>query len=71
MAAALLYRHGMRWGALDAWVSKNEAPGTLRGVDVNAATRGRSRPLCVYPGYPKYKGSGSLNDAQSFACAAP
>jgi hypothetical protein len=58
-------------GALDAWVSKNEAPGTLRGVDVNAATRGRSRPLCVYPGYPKYKGSGSLNDAQSFACAAP
>jgi feruloyl esterase len=58
-------------GALDGWVMKGTAPGTLKGVDINAATRGRSRPLCVYPGYPKYKGSGNMNDAQSFSCASP
>ena len=29
----------------------------------------RSRPLCAWPTWPKYRGSGSLNEAASFSCA--
>src|SRR5262249_28532471 len=58
-------------GALDAWVSKAQPPATLLATDVNAATRGRTRPLCVYPAWPKYTGSGDVNQSASFACAAP
>jgi len=32
---------------------------------------GLSRPLCPYPQYAKYKGSGDLKDAKNWACAAP
>ncbi|HZE91978.1 MAG TPA: tannase/feruloyl esterase family alpha/beta hydrolase, partial [Rhizobacter sp.] len=28
-----------------------------------------SRPLCRYPSFPKYKGSGDVNSASSFSCA--
>lgn len=31
----------------------------------------RSRPLCRYPQYPRYQGSGDPNAAASYACAAP
>lgn len=56
--------------ALDNWVVKGEAPGNLVAVDANQATEGRTRPVCVYPQYPKYTG-GDMNKAESFACAAP
>jgi hypothetical protein len=55
-------------GALDAWVTSGKAPGTLLGTDTTAATAGRTRPLCVYPAWPKYKGSGDPNSASSFTC---
>jgi feruloyl esterase len=28
----------------------------------------QTRPLCKYPTFPKYKGSGDLNSADSFTC---
>jgi hypothetical protein len=31
----------------------------------------RTRPLCPYPQTAKYKGSGSIDDAENFRCAAP
>jgi hypothetical protein len=31
----------------------------------------RTRPLCPYPQVAKYKGTGSIDDAASFACVAP
>jgi feruloyl esterase len=31
----------------------------------------RTRPLCPYPQVAKYKGTGSIDDAASFACADP
>jgi hypothetical protein len=40
-------------------------------TDRNEATRGRTRPLCEYPAWPKYNGSGDVNAAASFACVAP
>src|SRR3989475_9801430 len=54
--------------ALDGWVVHGRAPGTLIGTDANAASRGRTRPLCLYPAWPKYAGSGDANAASSFTC---
>ena len=56
-------------GALDGWVTRAAAPSTLVGTDTNAATRGRTRPLCVYPAYPRFNGSGDINAATSYTCA--
>ncbi|MDM0110034.1 tannase/feruloyl esterase family alpha/beta hydrolase [Variovorax sp. J22R24] len=39
-----------------------------RKVDASGATTA-TRPLCKYPAYPRYKGSGDMNDAASFACS--
>ena len=55
--------------ALDAWVTSGTAPGTLTGTDTVASTAGRTRPLCVYPAWPKYNGSGDVNLASSFTCS--
>ena len=56
-------------GALDRWVTQGIAPATLIGTDTNTATMGRSRPLCLYPAFPRYKGSGSIDAAASYSCA--
>ena len=66
------------------WVEKGQAPdsvtATARGAgnaggvnaDVPAAwAANRTRPLCPYPQVARYKGSGSLEDAANFTCAAP
>lgn len=61
-----------RWDSLTAlenWVEKGQAPVDPVGVDANSATAGRTRPLCEYPAWPKYKGSGDVNSAASFSCA--
>lgn len=54
--------------ALDAWVETGDAPGTLIATDANAATFGRTRPVCEYPRFPRYQG-GDPNLASSFRCA--
>ncbi|MFL6665011.1 MAG: tannase/feruloyl esterase family alpha/beta hydrolase, partial [Rhizobacter sp.] len=55
--------------ALDGWVTAGAAPGTLLGTDTVTATCGRTRPLCVYPSWPKYNGTGDVNSASSFTCS--
>jgi feruloyl esterase len=30
-----------------------------------------TRPLCAYPQLAQYRGSGDVNDAANFVCAAP
>jgi len=63
------------------WVEKGQAPdsvvATARGpgnaaganADVPAAwSAARTRPLCAYPQVARYKGSGSIESADSFAC---
>ena len=59
--------------ALDDWVTKRLAPGTLTAVrrDPSTGSTLLSRPLCIYPDYPRYKGSGDVNAASSYACTAP
>jgi Tannase and feruloyl esterase len=56
--------------ALDSWLESGHAPEELLAVDENADGRGRKRPMCVYPRWPKFTGKAgaSLDDAQSFTC---
>ena len=56
-------------GALDAWVEHGIDPGLQIITDTGPAGQGRQRPLCEYPAWPKYNGSGDLNAASSFICA--
>nr|WP_309099444.1 tannase/feruloyl esterase family alpha/beta hydrolase [Fredinandcohnia onubensis] len=53
---------------LDKWVIDGERPSNLVTADQNSATYGRTRPLCEYPTYPQYNGSGDVNTAASFTC---
>jgi feruloyl esterase len=58
-------------GALDNWVTRGVAPETLIATDIAAPTKGRTRPLCRYPLFPRYTGEGDMNRAGSFRCAPP
>jgi pimeloyl-ACP methyl ester carboxylesterase len=53
---------------LDRWADAGEAPGAQTVTDAIAEHNGRTRPLCAYPAWPKYKGAGDPNRADSFAC---
>ena len=58
-------------GALDGWVDTSNAPGELVQVTQEAKAPFKvaaSRPMCLYPSYPRYKGEGDPNEASSFAC---
>jgi feruloyl esterase len=52
--------------AVVTWVENGVAPDAVaaRGT----AFPGRSRPLCPYPEYAHYKGSGDTEDASNFEC---
>jgi hypothetical protein len=54
--------------ALENWVERGTAPVAQVVSDINSATRGRTRPLCEYPAWPKYNGAGDVNAAASFSC---
>jgi hypothetical protein len=59
--------------ALGRWVENHVAPGeiiaTKYTTDGNPASGVvRTRPLCPYPQVPQYTGSGSIDEASSFAC---
>ncbi len=57
---------------LVAWVERGQAPGDLVQVSLqseppHAQTAGR--PMCRYPAFPRYLGSGDATTPASFACA--
>jgi feruloyl esterase len=54
-------------GALEKWVEKGVAPEQMTGMGSN----GMTRPLCPYPQYAEYKGTGDLKDGANWACKAP
>ncbi|WP_433930077.1 tannase/feruloyl esterase family alpha/beta hydrolase [Sorangium cellulosum] len=58
-------------GALERWVETGEDPGDDEVVTDLAGVPGRTRPLCRYPTFARYRGTGDPDDAASFACAAP
>lgn len=55
-------------GTLDAWADSNIPPTNLTITDNH---NGRTRPLCDYPTYPHYNGTGNPNLATSFTCTHP
>jgi feruloyl esterase len=55
-------------GTLEKWREKGQAPVTMAAVNKNS---GLSRPLCAYPQYAKYKGTGELKDGANWSCVAP
>jgi len=62
--------HSMN-AALEQWVEKGVAPGTIIASKHEHGDWLRStmtRPLCAYPETAKYKGSGDPNDAANFEC---
>jgi feruloyl esterase len=60
-------------GALVDWVEKGAAPQRIEASarPGTAYFPGRTRPLCPYPAYARYSGSGSLDESANFTCAAP
>jgi hypothetical protein len=57
--------------ALVDWVEKGKAPDSIRAARVVKNQELRSRPLCPYPQVARYSGSGSIDAAENFRCAAP
>ena len=53
--------------ALENWVEKGIAPPPQIVADT-AGVPGRTRPLCDYPAWAKYRGTGDLKLASSFSC---
>ena len=53
--------------SFEKWVEKGIAPDTMLGT----GGQGLTRPLCQYPQYADYKGTGDLKDAGNWSCKAP
>jgi Tannase and feruloyl esterase len=58
--------------ALENWVEHGKAPESLAAkADASTPFPGRTRPLCAYPKYAQYNGTGSLEEAANFTCVSP
>ena len=54
---------------IDNWVETGDAPEQLTAYWLNEQMQpDGSRPVCAYPKYLKYNGSGDTRDAASFSC---
>jgi feruloyl esterase len=51
--------------ALEAWRERGVAPDEMAAT---GSESGISRPICAYPAYAKYDGSGDLKDPANFRC---
>ena len=54
--------------AIEGWVEQGVDPGDHLVATDASGVPGRTRPLCLYPTWPKYQG-GDVNSAASFVCA--
>jgi para-nitrobenzyl esterase len=52
---------------LDEWVGTGVAPPAQVVMD-SVGKPGRTRPLCEYPAWPRYRGTGDVDAASSFSC---
>jgi feruloyl esterase len=55
-------------GALEAWREQGVTPVQMIGFNPQS---GLSRPICSYPQFAKYDGTGNLKDASNWSCTAP
>ena len=56
--------------ALEQWVEKGVAPERIVASHATNGKIDRMRPLCLYPQVARFKGTGSMDEATSFACVA-
>lgn len=58
--------------AMDAWVEKDKAPDHIVAIRFEADTMKPlfQRPVCEYPKFPRFNGTGDPNKAESFTCSA-
>lgn len=56
--------------AIENWVEKGQDPGSSLVVSDDVGVPGRTRPMCAFPYWPRYLGSGDINSASSYVCAA-
>ncbi len=56
--------------AIEEWVSKGRAPAQIIASHATDGKVDRTRPLCPYPQIARYKGTGSMDEAASFACTS-
>jgi len=54
--------------AIEDWVERGVDPADKLVVADRTGVPGRTRPLCRYPAWPRYQGSGSVDVAGSFRC---
>ena len=55
--------------ALEQWREQGKAPTAIVASHLTGDQVDRTRPLCPYPQVATYKGSGSIDRAESFVCA--
>jgi feruloyl esterase len=55
---------------LEDWIERGRAPGPVIATRAADGKVERTRPLCPHPQVARYTGSGSIDDAASFTCAA-
>jgi len=60
-----------KMAVVERWRESGEVPKTIIASHVTNGSVDRTRPLCPYPQVAVYKGTGSTNDASSFACKLP
>ena len=56
--------------AIENWAEKGIDPANNMIVTDTLGVPGRTRPVCQYPLWAKYKGSGDVNSAASFTCVS-
>ena len=55
-------------GTLERWREQSVTPAQIMGSNPQS---GLTRPLCPFPQYARYKGSGDLKDGANWACTLP
>jgi feruloyl esterase len=58
--------------ALVTWVEQGTPPSKQGVVHTKFDAQAKplmTRPMCKYPAYPRYKGSGDPNSAENFTCS--
>ncbi len=53
---------------MEKWREKGQTPATIPAKNERS---GLTRPLCAYPQYAKYSGTGDLKDGANWSCVAP
>jgi feruloyl esterase len=54
--------------AVDQWVQTKAAPSEIPASKIVEGKVVRTRPLCAYPAFANYKGTGSTDEAANFVC---